>query len=368
MLYKRDSKGKIRTWEVEVKDDGYRTIAGVEGSPNPVVSAWTTCTGKNIGKANEITAKDQAFKEGVALETKKLKEGYSRSVDDIDAARASLVKPMLAENWNDGITDVVFPVYVQPKLDGFRCNTKADGIYSRKNERFTSCPHIEGLMDLIGKMTGLQFDGELYNHDLKEDFNELQSLINRKNSTVDSYKKTEAVVQYHLYDVIDDTKKFSDRFANLGLAISAAKAKGYNTDCLVLVETKEANNHAELDAIYADYLDQGYEGIMIRSNVPYQHKRTKALLKRKPMEDGEFVIVEIEEGKGALAGMAGAVVVQLPNGTTCKAGIKGGRTVNKNIWADRTGLIGKKATVTYQDFTPDGKLRFPVFKTVRTDI
>ena len=59
-LYKRDTKGKVRVWEVEYGQGprllaGTRTISGtVDGQK--VTSEWNMSAPKNVGKANETTS------------------------------------------------------------------------------------------------------------------------------------------------------------------------------------------------------------------------------------------------------------------------------------------------------------------------
>ena len=74
-LYKRDSNGKVREYNIEwtghgVMQPGYRTVAGIQGG-KMVTSEWKYTEGKNIGKVNETTPSEQAEKEAVAKWEKK---------------------------------------------------------------------------------------------------------------------------------------------------------------------------------------------------------------------------------------------------------------------------------------------------------
>ena len=92
----------------------------------------------------------------------------------------------------------------------------------------------------------------------------------------------------------------------------------------------------------------------------YENKRSKQLLKKKDFYDGEFVIVDFEEGKGNRAGTAGNVILKLNDGRTFGAGIKASHESVKEIWANKKSLIGKLATIKYFQETPDGIPRFGV--------
>ena len=106
------------------------------------------------------------------------------------------------------------------------------------------------------------------------------------------------------------------------------------------------------------YLDKGYEGAIVRLNKPYENKRTNSLLKVKKFEDEEFVIVDIEEGRGNLAGKAGRIIVDV-DGKRVSAGLKFSHEDAAEIWINKDRYIGKKATIKYFNRTPDGSLRFP---------
>lgn len=361
-LYKKDSKGKVREWSVEQDGDKYRTIAG-SSEGKKVVSEWTVCEVKHAGKSNEVTPEEQATKEVEAMYVKKKKSGYFDNVEDIDSC--TLIKPMLALKFKDYGDKISMPVYSQPKLDGFRCITKPDGLWSRRGEKFITCPHIEDKMVKLSVKHNVIFDGELYNHEFKDDFNSLQSLINKKKPTLVDYEQTAKLVEYHIYDIVDTDKTFEERMEVLN------KISEELSDDLTIkfVATDICKDSDDLDNKYSSYLLDGYEGQMVRVNVEYQlNKRSKHLLKRKEFTDAEFTIVDIEEGIGNRSGMAGRVTCQLPNGNTFGAGIKGGIEVNKQLWADKESLIGRKATIEFFNLTPDGVPRFPVFKCVREDI
>ena len=80
-LYKRDSNGKVREYNIEwtghgVSQPGYRTVAGIQGG-KMVTSEWKYTEGKNIGKVNETTPSEQAEKEAVAKWEKKVEKEYS---------------------------------------------------------------------------------------------------------------------------------------------------------------------------------------------------------------------------------------------------------------------------------------------------
>lgn len=366
VLYKKDSKGKIRIWSMELDGDRYRTAAG-SADGKIVVSNYTTAQPKNVGRANETTAEQQAALEVEAEYTKKLKTGYHRNKDDVD--NAGYVKPMLAEKWDDRIIIGHQRIFVQPKFDGFRCVATKDGLFSRKGERFTAAPHIvAALTPVFAKHPNLVLDGELYNHEFKDDFNKIASLVRKQNPNEAQLEETKRYVQYHVYDMVDTSKSFADRGTFLANEVFSFDM-GIDL-CIKAVDTYEVETKEAMDELYGKFLEEGYEGQMVRLNGHYQNKRSKYLMKRKEFQDNEYEIVAIEEGLGNRSGMAGRVTLKLGDGTdkTFGAGIKGGVEYNKFLWNNRQTIVGKKGTVEFFQLTPDGIPRFPVFKAVREDI
>lgn len=63
----------------------------------------------------------------------------------------------------------------------------------------------------------------------------------------------------------------------------------------------------KLDALYAEYIQHGFEGQMISLNTKYENKCAKNLLKRKDFQDKEYTIQDICEEEGNKSEMAGAI-------------------------------------------------------------
>lgn len=361
-LYKKDSKGKTRVWSIEVLGDKYRTISGlIDGEK--VTSGWTVATPKNIGKLNATTPEEQAALEADAELTKKLAQGgYFENIEDID--NETYFEPMLAATYEDIKNFNPVGVYSQPKLDGIRCVVTKNGMYSRNGKEFVSSPHImKALNEFFRKYPYIVLDGELYNHDLKENFNEIVSLIKKQKTTPETLYKTSQFVQYHIYDVfIPDAPdmSFEDRMAWLREMIF-----GVPEFSVFLVWTQKISSQEELDKVYAEYMATGYEGQMIRiANSKYENKRTKNLIKRKEFVDSEFPILDIIEGDGNWAGYAKSVLLRLEDGSTCSSGIRGNFEFLKKLLEIKDEFLDGEATVRYQNRTPDGKLRFPIVTAV----
>jgi ATP-dependent DNA ligase len=334
-LYKRDTKGNIREWRMEIDGARYRTIAGLQGGQH-VASEWTVATPKNVGRSNETTGEQQAWLEVDAGYTYQLEREYFRTIAEVDTPR--FFKPMLAHKYEGGLT---YPVYSQPKLDGIRCLASATGLASREGKPITSCPHVAAALEpFFFEQPDAVLDGELYNHALKDDFNKIVSAVKKGGNT--------NAVQYHVYDFASSKLAFGQRVHQL-------KSVPYG-DVIVQVPTQLIGGEHQLTTIYGDYLEDGYEGQMVRLDKPYEQKRSKTLLKRKEFLDEEFPLVAIAEGLGNWAGVAKKVICRLPDGREFGAGIRGTRDRAAELLHETYDSV----TIRFFALTPDGVPRFPV--------
>ena len=357
-LYSRTSTGAVQNWTIEIQDDTYRTHFGqVDGKQQ--TTEWTVCKPKNEGKANVTTAQEQALKDAKALWKKKKDSGCFENIADIDTVL--FTEPMLAKKYEDYAEEIVFPVYSQPKLDGIRCVARKDGLWSRNGKKFVSVPHIERALEkFFEQHPHMIFDGELYCDKFSNDFNTICSLVKKTKPTDQDLIDSAASIQYHVYDAIFSTEVFRYRTIAVEEFI-----KQINSSSVKTVETKTVNSKQELDALYEQYITDGYERQMVRLNKKYENKRSKSLLKRKEFQDKEYVILDVIEGEGNRSGGAGAMVFQNESGVRFNSNIKGSREYCSQLLKDRLDIIGKSATVQYFNLTPDNIPRFPFVIAIR---
>ena len=204
-LYKRNVNGTINQWEVIVENDGYYTAFGQVGgvitkSEKVIVEA------KNIGKKNETTQEQQALKEAESVWKKKIKsENFVINIEDVD--NKAFNPPMLAHTYDGIYTEDI--KYIQPKLDGIRCNIHYENnevfALSRKNNPFYTVEHIkESLLNVLKEHPSLHLDGELYNHMLHDDFNKVVSLVKKEKIKEEQKQEIMMYVRYNVYDLWDD--------------------------------------------------------------------------------------------------------------------------------------------------------------------
>jgi len=357
-LYKRDSKGKTRVWEVEVgysNDDyaGIRTVAGLDNGKK-VTSEWNLSEAKNVGKSNSTTAYTQAQAEAKALWDKRIEKEYFVDIGMIDSY--DKFDPMLA---GDYTKLKVKPTngYSQPKLDGIRCIANSKGLWTRSGKPITSCPHIwEEVRDLLEANPNVTLDGELYNHELKQDFNKIVSLVRKTKFTDDDLAESQRLVQYHVYDIHCSSNP------DVTFSIRNVELEEYVTDSFEqyvhLVPTTFYNDQDELDELYSAYTADGYEGQMVRLDEKYENKRSKYLLKRKEFITEEFEVVSMEEGQGNWSGHTKRFILRLADGREVGAGVRGNQDQLSKLWESQE--TPSWATLRYFDLTPDGIPRFPV--------
>lgn len=356
MLFKRDTTGKVRVWWFETGTNGtqwaWRANSGIQDG-KIVTSEWKFVDEKNVGRANATTLETQASNEAHAEYNKKRDRGYFEKVTEVDTFEK--FKPMLAHSFEDYTLDFAkHNYYSQPKLDGIRCIARRDGLWSRAGKPIIAVPHIqEYLQVFFDQYPDAVLDGELYNHELKDDFNKITSMVRKSKPTADDIAESAGLVQYHVYDCVvigSVNRRFEERY-NFMVSQGFAAPVCY-------VPTRAVRNQDCVDALYGEYLEAGYEGQMVRLDAAYENKRSKYLLKRKEFITDEFRVVSMEEGQGNWAGYVKRFVVQMNNGTVFGAGVRGNQATLKALW--ESDKMPNWVTVRYFTPTPDGIPRFPV--------
>lgn len=340
ILYKYSSKKQIQQWQVIVNGDSFYTQEGIKGG-KITQSLPTYCKGKNTGKKNATTNETQAIAEAKAKHQKKLDAGYA----EILGEGKEFFKPMLAFPYEDyPLTDEDYEngVFIQPKLDGLRSANENNSIMSRNGKPFLACPHLYQDKFIL--------DGELYNHELKDDFNKIVSLCKKAKPSEEELIESAGKVQMWVYDFPSHKGVFSARYAALKNALSQLGKPN-----LVLVPTYKVNSIEEIHEWHAKFLEEGYEGTIIRrNNASYENKRSKQLLKFKDFKDEEFKIIGAIEGVGGRTGTIGKFILQHDKvaDQTFESNVKGGHDYLRQIWQERDSYIGKTATVKYFNRTP----------------
>ena len=277
-------------------------------------------------------------------------------------------KPMLAYPVSSKPIDYSKPTFIQPKLDGVRCVIQYDkeyGVkaYSRTGKPWLNIDHIlMELYDFFQKHPDIVLDGELYNHDLRDNFEKIISLVRKTKPTLEDRLDAEELTQFHCYDIIDEAMEFSKRIDFLNNAFSNICPSIY-----IVKTTHGICSGDQAKAIHQMNLDTGYEGSIVRTNDVYKCGRSWSLRKFKDFSDAEALIVGYEEGKGKRVGTLGKFVMQDEDGN--QFGCPPGKGYNYKDLTDILNnvhdYIGQVATFTYFERTKAGSYRHPHYKAIR---
>lgn len=350
-LYKYDKNETIRVWKGWVEGDTIYTQFGVKNGK--MIETSEKIVGKNKNKKNETTSHQQAIKELQSKAQKKKDAGYN----DTDAKNKNInTFPMLAQDYKKQ-KNITFPVFVQPKLDGYRMvyDGNTDKLLTRTGKEYDILKNTK-LHEELKKYGKYILDGELYVHD-KDFLFEAYGILRKKTLTKEDEKILDKIY-YNVYDVMIPGS-FAERNKSLKSLIKETKY-------IKLVKTYECKDKQCIDKFHEEFLENGYEGSMIRSHLgEYTNNRSKDLLKNKDFDDAEFKVVNFAKETDTKGDGASPVVwvCETKEGKTFNVPSKGTREERTKLYNNGKKYIGKQLTVQFFGYTKDGIPRFP--KTLR---
>lgn len=338
-LYKGEQE-----WNCEVVDCGLSSniIVTFGKTGGKMQTKYTPITkGKNIGRSNETSHYEQAVAEATSKWTKQKDKLY---LEKGETSTIFNVRPMLAHSYSDYAHKIVFPCYGQPKLDGIRCLGAAQGMFSRQGKEFKVLAHIfTSLNYWFNLYPGLIFDGELYTQLIN--FQDIISAVKR-----DEVSELTSSIEYHVYDIVSSST-YTDRLNTIKNLPDIPNVKR--------VQTVIIKNADEVDYYHARFVEQGYEGLMLRNmcGLYREDKRSHDLLKVKEFQDGEFKILAFREDKNGHP-----VFTCVHNNTEFDVKPQGNDKQRKDYLANGSSLLGKMMTVKYFSMTDSDNPvpRFPV--------
>lgn len=374
-LFALDKKGNTKTWSIRVDGTEKHAVITIKTqakeNAKPVVRSEKIDEGKNIGRANETTALEQAILEAKARVAEKInKKGYVDSKSKIGSHLVNnfgLPIPMTAKDSDDVKVPTGLMIYIQPKLNGHRAmyDCQSDTFYSRGGEAITSMAHIQKVLNTFAKKEKINLDGELYSHGIPL---QTQSSWIRKYHPGDSEK-----IKYNVYDLIVD-KDFEmsqeKRLDHLGKFFS--KYKAFFKDLIIKVDTDYINESGISNKV-DEYIKLGYEGGIVRlpSGKYEPGHRSRSLIKQKRFKDGEWEVKDIYEGASIkINGKDQTATCILCTGKCgdFEVTAPGTREEHKEILKNKKKYIGKLLTIKYYEITKDGKPFHPVALQFREDI
>jgi len=438
-LYGFDAKGKERLWKIWVEGNVIKRLSGLVYGQH--ISSERTVRGKNLKNKNATTPEEQAILEAERSWTKQLDKNYKPKYEDeegmqmyknvmkekkklggqntnassvmndrkqknIQSVKNYVAKnletkviPMKTTTWdleNSRNPLSVLPrvtkhfnfdrgIYVQWKLDGWRCIAKKQSdnsivLTTNSSKQYpwfkTIREHIDLFWDQGLCLDGL--DGELYCHQFY-DQNGLEINPEKRFSLIQgicalSNKEPhdmEEQICFYVFDIVDLSGKHNQdyRFERLKKLFNPKRLKNIfsKVDCkIVLTETKILDYIEEVPVVLTEFCQAGYEGIILRDReLKYKPKsRSLKMRKFKFFIDKEYVIIGVCSDPG-VSNEYFSWKCETEDGKEFKATQKGTREEKINLFENYVEYLGMYLTVTFQEYSNDGIPRFPIAKSIR---
>lgn len=328
-LYKPTKTGSTQAFEA-MANNGTITIAF--GQLNGKMQTKDTiCSGKNLGRSNETSAQQQAELEAKAKWAKKLKEGYSESIEE----QSTVNLPMKVHTYQEHSHKITFPCYVSPKLDGVNAEYRLlpePQVVSRGGEQY---PIVESrdrnIFKVMKEHNILSINGEIYEHG--QHLQDIQSAVKKP-----SQNKLQPA--FYAFDLPLEDGTYFDR-------IRVLRSLGIHT-----VSIHVANSHDEIYELHKQFIEAGYEGTIIRNTSGLYEYNTRSydVLKLKEAQDKEFKIVNYKLDKNNHPVFECEIS---PNGPRFSVKPKGTNADRLDIAANINEYINQWYTVSFETFSRD---------------
>lgn len=359
MFRKDGSDGQSLVWSIRARSNGFEVSWGriPKGRSLDDVK-WQASFTEVVPKASR-SMEEQINLEISSRITKQVRKGFY----DVDSSgsNSSLIKPQKALKVKELPDLKEYPYWVQPKLDGIRgvVYIDEDGevlIQSLNGKFFPHLDHLKKSLKSLLKRVGHPLDGELMIPGVS--FPELQTAI----TTTKKRHPTNKDVEFNIFDVVMDETPLEER-------VKVLSENFRNEEAINIIPHAVVNSSEEMEKMFQEYLDDGYEGIMIRKpSSLYVKDKRKDLWKYKSFFDEEGIIVGAAEGKGKNKGVL-TFKIKNPEGQVFSCDPIATLPERARLWKlyqeDPNQFIGKEYTYTFQERFPNGLPRFPKGKGIR---
>ena len=248
--------------------------------------------------------------------------------------------PMLAHRWDEKTDPTGW--YMSEKLDGVRAIWTGEQLQTRTGKK------LHAPAWFIKDLPATPLDGELTLG--RGQFQQTVGIVRQHNGDWTN-------IQYHIFDVIDFEKTYSEREGILINDIFPSELE----HCRLTTQMLCRNGTRELYDFLQSLENRGAEGIMLRNpDSLYQQKRSRDLLKVKSHKSAEATVIGYTDGKGKHTGVIGALQCKDDNGKSFKLG-----TGLSDAERQNPPAIGERVTYQYFELTQAGAPRFPVYITTR---
>ncbi len=235
---------------------------------------------------------------------------------------------------------------VSEKLDGVRA------VWDGEVLRFRSGKPINAPAWFIAGLPKQPLDGELWIG--RGQFERLSGIVRHEIADDAGWRD----VCYMVFELPDAPGTFRERAEQIRRVVREA-----NVPWLFEIPQFFPVDRDSLKRRFDEVVRGGGEGLMLHlADAPYQTGRSDVLLKMKPLQDAEAVVVGHQPGKGRLAGMLGALRVRTPDGREFMLG-----TGFSDAQRRDPPALGATLTYRYRDLTAKGLPRFASFLRVREE-
>jgi len=241
-------------------------------------------------------------------------------------------------------------VVSMPKLNGLRCMyIPGRGFFSRDGKRWNDAV----LNHIIPPTTDYILDGELYCHGMSLQKINAAVGVNRIEAGPEAER-----IKFFAFDLVEPKYNALTRILLLEKIINDHREE---IEMLTMVEWEICKTRIELDACYKDYVDQNYEGQMLKSvfgsYMPQgtKERSTMNLQKRKAFLDDEFQCIgRVVSDEGKCKGKLGALKCITNRGVSFEVGT-GFTDEEREEFIIPNYHFQKKATIKYLNLTDDGR-------------
>jgi DNA ligase-1 len=229
------------------------------------------------------------------------------------------------------------------KLDGVRAIWDGSKLISRNGNQFFAPEWF-----LAQLPAGIALDGELFLGRGK--FQATVSAVKKKIPLDSEWSQ----IRYCVFDAPHALGGFEDR-----LAFCAGTLEG--STVASVVPHRACNGRQDMYGFFENLCAEGAEGVMLRApESRYENRRSDNLLKYKPFQSEEAVLVGVESGEGRLAGLVGALILKWGK-VTFRVGSGLSDEVRK-----APPKVGALITFGFCGMTEGGCPRFPTFLAERS--
>ena len=251
---------------------------------------------------------------------------------------------LLAEVYRDQVD--VTRYLVSEKLDGVRA------IWDGSTLRFRSGKEINAPRWFVDGLPKRPLDGELWI--ARGKFERLSGIVRKDVPDDNEWRQ----VHYMIFELPGAPGTFRERAEAMCEIVRQA-----NIPWLREIEQFSVVDRNSLKKRMAEIVKAGGEGLMLhRADALYQTGRSDTLLKMKPWDDAEAVVIGHVPGKGKNVGMLGALRVRTTDGREFSLG-----TGFTDAQRREPPPIGASVTYRYHDLTNTGMPRFASFLRVRAE-